>query len=129
MRNQINIVASLKFTRLEEVTNYQENFNGTALVESANWNTLPLHEGSVRMSVEDRKNASGVLYSVEITGRLKELIQVNAKGILLVKMCEGDEYIIGTPDLPAAVNLTTSLTQKSFRISHQNTVFPLKMAV
>lgn len=129
MKNRINIVSSLQFVRLNEVSSFQKKYNGAAQVTTVGWKALPIYEGSVRMTVSDDKTGGGRLVTTDIFGRLKSNITVNCLGLLMVTMCDDSTYIIGTPDLPVSIDLTTSLTQKTFRIKHLNTVFPYIKAV
>lgn len=129
MDNRINIVSEIHFSRLEDITNFQDNFNGTVQISTSEWKKLPIYEGSARMSVQQAKTTAGSLTTTNITGRLKSRIVVKCQGILSVKMCDGKIFILGTPDLPVNIDLTITLTQKTFQINHQNTVFPYVKAV
>lgn len=128
MKQRINIPAKVRFAKLSEIILYRDNYDGTATITTHAWHTIPFHEGSIRMTIENNDTDAGRQITTNINGRLKQLMHVRCLGILEVTMCNGDTYIIGTPDLPVTIDQTTTLTQKSFRITHQNTVFPPLMA-
>lgn len=129
MKNRINIASRIRLARLQDIVNFTDNFDGTATVTTSDWRTLPIHEGSARVTVESNHTNAGRQVRTSITARLKELMQLRCRGILEVTMCNGETYIIGTPDLPVSIDQTNTLTQKSIQINHQNTVFPPLKAV
>lgn len=129
MKQRINIICSLKFTKLADVIRYIDNHDGTATLETSQLTTLPIYPGSARMTVSVDHIDGVEQFSTQITARLKEIIPTRCVGILVVEVCEDATYIIGTDDLPVRFQTTYSTTSKNLQISHQNTHIPLIKAV
>lgn len=81
------------------------------------------------MTVTDRKTNGSRVFRSQITGRLKELLTARCVGLLQVDICGSGTYILGTDDLPVTIETASSLTSKTFEISHENVHFPLKTAI
>ncbi len=129
MEKRLNIICSLRFTRLTDVILYHGNHDGTATVETIQWTALPIHEGSGRMSVSGPKINGVQVFRSQIRARLKEIITTGCVGLIQVDICGSGTYLIGTPDLPVSIEPTYSLTSKTIEITHENTHFPLKTAI
>lgn len=127
MKNRINIVSEILCTRLNDITTYQHNFNGTITIESQSWKPLDFYPGSAIFNIENSLQAAGSLYVTSITGRLKQTYIFKCPVLLKVVLCNGDSFLIGSKSHPVFIESMVSLTTKSFKISHRNSYFPLKI--
>jgi len=129
MKQRINIICSIRFTKLNDVIRYIDNHDGTATVETSQFTTIPIYPGSGRMTVSGDRINGVELFNTQITARIKEIINTRCVGILLVEVCGDATYIIGTDDLPVAIDPNYTTTTKTIQINHQNTHIPLKTAI
>jgi len=129
MENRLNLICGVRFAKLDDLILYRDNHDGTATVQAQSWAELPLFEGSGRMTVTDQKINGSRVFRSQITGRLKEIMPARCVGILQIDVCGSGTYLIGTNDLPVTIETTTTLTSKTFQITHENTHFPLKTAI
>ncbi|HWK58121.1 MAG TPA: hypothetical protein VNQ80_12315 [Parapedobacter sp.] len=128
MEQRINIICSIKFTKLSDVIRYVDNHDGTATLETSQLTTIPMHAASGRMTVTGNRTNGVELFNTQITARIKEIIPIRCVGIVLVEVCNDATYIIGTDDLPVTIEPNYTTTQKAIQIVHQNTHIPLKTA-
>src|SRR5690554_260063 len=99
MKNAINIIKEIYFTKVVDVSFYQQSFNGTVSITTKEWTKINKSAAPGTLNIKDEHTTAGRQYSSDISLSLKEPLIVPEPVILKIILCEGDPIIIGSVEL------------------------------
>lgn len=93
------------------------------------WILFPIYVASGDMTTSDKNDKAGKLYTVNISARLKEEVNIKELVIIKLNLCDGSSLIIGAPDIPVDLNQSSTLYLSTLSISYTGINPPLKYTV
>lgn len=121
------IINAIHFAKIHEIYSYYPFPAGTIQVEAANWTPIPMHPASGEMTTSDSNNQPGKAHRTLISCRLRQSFSVPDACILKVELCNGDTFIIGSPDIPVQLTKNTTLYLETLAINYDSHQPPLKL--
>ena len=119
------IIQSLYIAQLHDIISYSPFPSGSGQIEVANWIAVPMHPASGEMTISDSHTPAGRSFRTMLSCRLRQSFSIPRACILKVVLCNGDELLIGSPDIPVQPNKNSTLYLDTFTINHDTFHPPL----
>lgn len=129
MKEILNLVASLTFHNLDQVTSYLAGSTGKVYLQTSGHSDIQFVKGALSFNCVSSSSSGGTIWTSTLSGNLKSIPADLSQGILILELESGEIVVVGEPELPVTLNITESLTQKSLQISHKSWHKPLILAV
>src|SRR5690606_5927581 len=111
------IIQSLYIAQLHDIISYSPFPHGSGQIEVANWIAVPLHPASGELPVADSHLPAGRSLRTLLRCRLRQSFSIPRGCILKVVLCNGDELLLGSPDIPVQPNKHSTLSLDTFTIN------------
>lgn len=121
------IINAIHFAKIHEIYSYYPFPAGTIQVEADNWTAVPMHPASGEMTISDSHTPAGRSFRTMLSCRLRQSFSVPDACILKVELCNGDTFIIGSPDIPVQLTKNTTLYLETLAINYDSHQPPLKL--
>lgn len=119
----IQLIHSLAYVRPTQVIEYIAFPAGQVKIAVESWTHLAMHPASGEMQTSGNEEMKTTILSA----RLKEAPQIIDKVILSVTLCNGEVYILGSPDVPVDVRTSYDLALHQLSVNHAQEHGPLKV--
>lgn len=120
MNDVLRLVASLTFHQLDQVTSFISGSTGKAYMQTSGQLDIPFAKGALSYNCASSPTSGGTLWTVGISGNLKQSVPDLGPGVLVIELESGERLLIGEPELPVAINISESFLQRSLQISHKS---------
>ena len=123
----LQIIQSLAYASIDQIISYYPFPSGSIEAQVTQWQEIPMYPTSGELATVSRTTESGTTYGSNISARIKSEFQLPDAAILKITLCSGEEYIIGSPDIPVRINQSLDITKApQITINHTSHIPPLK---
>lgn len=121
------IIESIHYSPTQYIRSFIDLGNGLVNIEVKEWIKLPMTPASGIMEYTHNRNDQYAYYTVSVNARLTGTISPMAESLFNIRLCNGEEWIIGTPYIPVLSRTRVDLGITRFDFSHKSTTPPFRL--
>lgn len=125
----MKIIESIQYAPADQIVSWFQKKDTVQVQPNLPWILFPIYVASGDMTTSDKNDKAGKLYTVNISARLKEEVNIKELVIIKVNLCDGSSLIIGAPNIPVDLNQSSTLYLSTLSISYTGINPPLKYTV
>lgn len=119
----IHLIHSIAYVRPTQVVEYIPFPAGEVRIQVEHWTILPMHPASGEMQTSGNEQ----MKTTTLSARLQDDPKIIDKVILQITLCNGDVYILGSPDIPVDIRTSYDLSLRRLSVNHAQEYGPLKV--
>ncbi|HLT41736.1 MAG TPA: hypothetical protein VKZ95_03450 [Sphingobacteriaceae bacterium] len=124
MKNRLNNIRSIEYTRCSDITLYRNSQSGKAVIETNVWTEIKKGVAPSMLNINKQETEDGSLYTTDMSFNLLETINEPSPVVLKVSFCDNETMLLGSPELPIYLTEMNQLIGKNVNISHRSWHYP-----